>query len=151
MPGAVGNIILTPGSNHTVTTTNVREFQLASLVIPDPGYPWRPLAFAWVQGNSSAGTDPGNRQVGNGNYGLLSIMPPAGISNVIYSLGVCTGSRATDTYVVMPSATTNTTPLTQPAITGGLELDLFGCLFSGSTYTYLGANLTMFVMVVPSL
>lgn len=151
VPGAVGNIILTPGSSHTVGTTLVREFQLASLVIPDPGYLWRPLAFAWVQGNSSGGTAPSGRQVGNGNYGLLSIMPPSGVSNVIYSLGICTGSIATDTYVVLPSAIANTTPLTQPAISGGLELDLFGCCFSGNTYTYLGTNLTMFVLVVPSL
>lgn len=149
--GAVGSVLLGVGASHTVTTTTVREFQMASLVIPDPGYPWRPLPFAWVQGNSSGGTNPGTRLSGNGDYGLITCCPPSGVSNTVYGVGVCTASFVTDTYLLTPYAGANQTPLSAPPITGGLELDLFGSCWSGTSYTFYGTNLVYFCLVVPSL
>lgn len=149
--GAVGTIMLAPGATHTVATTSVREYQLASLVIPDPGYPWRPLPFAWVQGNSGQAANPGTRQIGTGNYGLLTCCPPSGVSDTVYGLGLCTASFVTDTYALGPYALANQTHASVPAINGGLELDLYGCLWSGTTYTFVGTNLNFFVIVVPSL
>lgn len=148
--GAIGTINLASGVTHTVSTTTVREYQLASIVIPDPGFPWKPLPFAWVQGNSSSGTNPGTRQSGNGNYGLLTCMPPSGVSDTVYGLGLCTASYVTDTYAMTPYAATNQTHTSVPAINGSLELDLYGCLWSGTTYTFVGTNLNFLVLVLAS-
>ena len=144
-------LILSSGAWHTVTTTTVREYTLATIAIPDPGFPWRPFPFAWVQGNGSGGGTPTSRQSGTGSYGLLTVMPPEGVSDTIYGMGICTGSFYTDTYLVTPSAIQGQVPTDAPAITGGLTLNLSGCCFSGSSYTYFGQNLTYFCLVVPSL
>lgn len=54
-----GVVYLAADATHTViSTSNTREFRLASIYVTDPGYPWYPLAFAWVLGKSG-GTDPG--------------------------------------------------------------------------------------------
>ena len=147
--GAVGTILLS--GSHTVGTSSIREYKLASIPIPDPGFPWRPLPFAWVQGSSASGGVPASRQVGNGNYGLLAVMPPAGVSDQVYGAGICTGSSVTDTYPVLPYAAANQSPTTVPAISGSLELDLFGSCWSGTSYTFYAANLVYLVMVVPAL
>lgn len=148
--GAVGSILLASGSTHTVTTTNVREFKLASIVIPDPGYVWRPMPFAWVQGNTSGGSNPGGRSGGNGNYGLLTCLPPSGVSDVVYGAGVCTAALVTDTYLLTPFALANQTHTSVPAISGGITLDLYCSCFSGTSYIFSGTNLVYYVMVVPS-
>lgn len=148
---ASGTVNLTSGQSHTVTTTTLREYRLATISIPDPGYLWRPLPFAWVQGNSSGGSVPATPDLGNGNYGLLTCTPPSGVSDTIYGTAICTGKPTTDTYVVTPFALPSQTPTSVPAITGALQLDLYGCCFSGTTYTFIGTNLQYFVLVVPAL
>lgn len=145
-----GQLLLSSGVQHQVTTTGLREFQLGACVIPDPGYPWRPWPFAWVQGNAG-GTSPGTRQQGNGNYGLLTVMPPSGVSDQVYGVGICTASLAPDLYALTPHAGLNQTHVSVPAVTGGLELDLFGCCFSGNNFVFGGTNLSFFVLVIPSL
>lgn len=147
---AIGSVLIT--ASHTVTSVTLREFKLASIVIPDPGYPWRPLPFAWVAGNSLGGTTPADRQHGNSSFGLLSVMPPSGVSDTVYGVGLCTASIRTDYYPVLPYAAAGSTPTSVPAITGSLELDLYGCCNStSSTYTFLPDNLTFFVFVAPGL
>lgn len=149
--GAIGTQLLGSGSTRTVNTTNVREFKLASIPVPDPGFPWRPLPFAWIQGNSSASPVPANRQVGTGNFGLVTCCPPSGVSDTVYGIAICTGSYFTDTYMLTPFAGANQTHLSVPPINGALQLDLYCSCWSGTTYSFLGANLTFFVLVVPSL
>lgn len=149
--GAVGTILLGTGSSHTCNTSSPREFKIATITIPDPGYPYRVLPFAWVQGNSSAGIDPGTRTLGNGDYGLLTCMPPSGVSDQVYGIAVCTASRFTDSYLLTPYAVLNQTNISVPAVTGSLILDLYGSCWSGATYTFYGTNLSYFVWVVPGL
>lgn len=157
-PGVVGSIDLAPGASKTVGTSTLREYRMASIQIPDPGYAWRPLAFAWVTGNSSGGPTPDSRTMGNGSYGLISVMPPSGTSDTVYAAATCTASRTSNVYLATPfapgGATTPVTPLNQPPINGALELGLYGCCFSGAsqlTYTFYGINLQFHVLVVPAL
>lgn len=151
--GAIGTAFLTAAT--TVSTTVARELKLASIAIPDPGYPWRPWPFGWVMGNSAGGGAAPGRGLGNGNYGLLTVMPPVTVSNQIYGIGICTGSPFSDHYPIVPYAaagqSTIQTPLNVPPIVGGLELDLYGCCWSGTSYTYLPTNLTFWVLVLPAL
>jgi hypothetical protein len=143
-------LILINGS-HTVSTSNVREFQLASLELPDPGYPWVPLCYGLVQGDSSGGTAPAYRQEGNGDFGLITVLPPLAVSNQVYGTAVCTGSIKTNTYPITPFAAPNQTALTVTPITGPLELDVWGCCFSGTSYTFYEANFTFFILQVASM
>lgn len=149
--GAVGTILLASGTSHTVSTTSPREYKIATVTIPDPGFPWRPLPFAWVQGNASGGTNPGFRIQGNADYGMLTCMPPSGVSDQVYGLGVATGSFFTDTYLLTPFAAASQTNTSVPAVTGGLTLDLYGSCWSGTSYTWIGTNLNYFIWVVPAL
>jgi hypothetical protein len=144
-------ILLVPGASHTVSTTSPREYQLGTIEVADPGFPWRPLPFAWVQGGDLNATAPPTQQAGTGNFGLLSVMPPQGVSDIVYGVGLCTDSYLPDTYLVTPYAGAGQTPSQAPAIVGSMELDLFGCVASGSEYTYLGNGFVYFIQIVPSL
>ena len=149
-PASVGSQIGQVAFTGSYTATNASApHKLASMVIPDPGWPWRPLALAWVAGDSSGAANPGSRTIGTGNYGLLTVAPPA--NSPIYSIGICTGSFFTDTYPVTPYAAAGQTPTSVPAITGGLELDLFAQMWSGTTYTWYSAGLDFQIGVVPAL
>lgn len=144
-------IYLASGSNHTVTTTVPTEFKLASVTISDPGWPWRPLPFANVMG-MAAGTASTSRNLGNGNYGLLTCAPPTSVSSTVYGAGVCSAVyNVLDFYQLLPYALANQTPLTVPAINGSLELDLYCSNWTGNNYTFSGTGLTFWVWVVPAL
>lgn len=134
---------------QTVTSTTLRSLKLATVQIPSPGYSWVPLIFAWVPGNSGGAGTPGSRQAGNGNFGLLTVMPPAP-STQIYAMGAATASIATDYYPVLPYATQNQTPTTVGPISGALQLDLWGCCWSGGLSYTFGPPLSFFVMVYPA-
>lgn len=132
---------------HTSTTAgSLREYQIAKIVVPDPGFPWLPLPFAWVRGYA-AGATP-NIGYGNGNYGLVTVMPPSG--NTKYAIGI--GTDAVNRYgvvAVMPYAAPGATPT---SVTGSLELSLYGNLWSGTDgYVYSGVQLQYMILVVPAL
>lgn len=144
-----GGIILGSSSQHTCTTSSIREFKLATLAVTDPGFPWIPMPFATVTG-WSADTDPGSRIVSTNSVGQLAVMKPTGTE--VYGAGVCAGVyNRPNLYVVMPYGASNMTPITQPAITGGATLDLYGSCLQGTNYVFHGVNLTFHVLVVPSM
>jgi hypothetical protein len=144
-----GTIYLTSGNTHTVTTTTLREYKLASIPIPDPGYPWFPLPFALVGGYSS-GPNPSDRTKGTGNLGLLTVMPPSGVSDTIYGTTACAGAYNVPSYYpLLPYGASGDTPTTVPAVQGALELDLWGCCFTLTSYIFTGTGLTFSVLVVP--
>lgn len=144
------------GSNsQTVTTTNINEYIIASMPIPDPGYPWIPWPIAYISGQA-AGSPSGSRFVGNGNLGFLTVTPPSGISNTIYGMGLAAGDTVTRWYRLLPGCIgTNpgnpVTPLTQPPILGPLTLDLGACCWSGAGFTVNGPNLVFHITVLPAL
>jgi len=137
-------------SQTSSSNVNVRGVKLGTATVLDPGYPWLPLVFAQVAGNSAAVGSPASRQVGNGSYGLLAVCPPAGVSDQLYGLGTATASVATDVYSVLPFATLNQNPaIISPG--QNVELDLWGsCWPGGVSYTFFPPT-SYFVLVLPAL
>lgn len=145
-----GQILIS--SAQTVLTNNIRELQIASIEVPDPGYPWRALPFAIVQGGDpGSGNVPNSRLEGTSTFGMLAVLPPQGISNQVYSAGICTDTYYMNFYQCLPYAGANQTPLTVPPIIGGLELDLCGSCWSGSGYQFGPAGLMYWILVMPSM
>jgi hypothetical protein len=153
--------IATTGTNflgsasYTTTTTNVNEYIIASIPIPDPGFAWYPLAFAYISAQTG-GSSSGSRFVGNGNFGYLTVSPPAAVSATIYAAGICTDSPITNWYQAMPSAiASNTTqpqtPTNTPPILGGLTLNLAACCWQGNAYTWNGPGLVFHIIVIPAI
>lgn len=143
------------GSTFTTTTTNIGEYIIASIPIPDPGFPWIPFAYAYISAQSG-GTPSGTRFNGNGNFGFLAVIPPSGVSNTIYASGVCTDDPVTNWYQALPHGyATNPqspqTPLTNPPILGPLTLNLTGCCWSGNAYSWNGPNLVFHITVMPAM
>jgi hypothetical protein len=143
------------GDSFTVTTTTLQEYIIASMPIPDPGYPWIPWVTVYISGQA-AGSPSGSRFIGNGNFGLLTVMPPSGVSSKIYAAGVCTSDTVTNWYQATPyggaqNPQTPTTPLTQPPIIGPLTLDLGCCCWQGNGYTFNGPGKVFHVTVLPAM
>ena len=135
---------------HAVSTTNLREYLIASLPIPDPGYPWIPLPFATITGQA-LGTASNSRLLGNGNPGLLTVTPPTGAA--VYGAGVCAADTRPNIYQVVPGVSPigSITPVTQPPINGALTLNLYGCCWNtGGSYQFSSAGLTFHILVVPA-
>ena len=150
-------ILLTGSASKTVGqgtpgTSPLRATTLAQLSIPDPGYPYVPLPFAWVQGSSSSAAAPASSMVGNSNFGLLTAMPPDGAGDTVYGAGTCTASPTANIYSLVPYARPSQTPTSYPYVTGNLQLNLYGSSWATSgQYTFYGTNLTYLVLVVPSI
>lgn len=143
-----GHINLASNATQLVTTSTLREYQLATITIADPGFPWLALPFGFVQGGDpTAPADPG-RTMGTGNFGLLSVLPPTGVSDQIYGVGLCTATYRYDFYKVHPYATTNQLPA---PIHGGLSLGLYGCCWTGAEYTFTGNGLMFWVLMLPAM
>ena len=135
---------------HAVSTTNLREYLIASLPIPDPGYPWIPIPFATITGQA-LGTASNSRLLGNGNPGLLTVTPPTGAA--VYGAGVCAADTRPNIYQVVPgvSPVGSITPATQPPISGALTLNLYGCCWNtGGSYQFSSVGLTFHILVVPA-
>ena len=124
---------------------------MASIAIPDPGYPWRPLGFATVQGGNPNGTQPDSPYQGTNTFGLLTILPPQGVSDQVYSAGICTDTFELGFNQCIPYATANQTPQTVPPILGSLELDLCGSCWTGSGYQFTPAGILYWVLVTPAM
>lgn len=147
-----GIVYLQPGNTQSViSTSNSRETRLASITVPNPGYPWFPLCFAFVQGKSG-GADPGQGHT-NTNVGQLVVQPPQGVSDNIYAAAICLSSMNYNFHTLLPNARVGSpavTPLTFPAVTGSLQLDLYGSCYTGSSYTWSGTGLAYYILVFPA-
>lgn len=120
------------------TSTSFRDKRLASITVPDPGYPWIPMPYAAVTGQSSDAQPPEGYWGGNGVCGLLSVAPDTG--ETVYGRGVCTDSLAAATRYLIPSADAGATPLTTPPVEGELTLNLYGSCFQGSGYIFSASS-----------
>ena len=132
---------LTGTATHEITTVNPREFQLASLAIPDLGYPYTPLFFAVVRGGSLNGTAV-SRVMGTGNYAQISVYKS---DNTRYAFTLTAGQQPLDAFTCMPSADVTT------AISGANTFGLWAGLQSGTTYTFSAVGLQFYVLCFPGL
>lgn len=146
-----GVVYLPPGVTYTTTTPNLGELKIATIDIPYPGYPWLPYPFAVVEGYSSA-AGSGSNLYGNGNFGILTVTP-LGETTPLYGACLCTDDTVPNFYQVIPSAVSTgpVTPASQPPITTDITLELSGCNWAGSNYTFSGNGLTFFVAIFPAL
>lgn len=147
-PEAIGNLLFSP--SMTISGTSSPQ-QMAEITIPDPGYPWRPIPYGLVSGDSSGTTKPSLRTTGTSCYGLVTVAPDPAISTQVYGIGICTGSWFTDSYPITPYAAAGQTPTSVPPINGGMQLYLYGSVWSGTTYTFYANSLSYGILVVPAL
>lgn len=150
------------------TTPNINEIILAQISVPDPGYPWWPLPFAYVRA-ASGGTATLDTS-GTGNIGCLTVMIE-GVSSTYYGVGLCTDDINPSYYPVVPyglaAQTQNLvtaevmTPATYPPLpptttSGATVFQLGACNLPGAqnntnlSYFFSGANLTYFILVIPA-
>lgn len=148
LPAGVGTTIITGPT--TVTSTSTPGTPLATIPVPDLGFPYRVLPFAFVSGDSSGSTAPARVDVGTGSYGLLLCTTAAATSQPL-GIGICTGSYRTNVCTLVPDALTNQTPSSVPALSGAQTVNLYGCLWSGTTYTFYPTELIFYVLCVPAL
>jgi hypothetical protein len=136
--------------SYTCTTTSTREKLLATITVPDPGFPYHPLPFGFVSGqaSSTAGLYPWS---GNGILGQLTVCPPAESGDTIYGVGACSDSPTTGLYPFFPYGASGTTPTNRPAVSGTLRLDLYGCCLEGNGYSFSSTGLTFYVIVIPAM
>ena len=146
-----GTAYLAPGMTHTVTTTTAREYKIASITVPDPGYPWIPLCFGTIGGYFNGNPDP-NRTIGTDNLGQVTVMPPSGVSDTIYAAGALNGiPQRMSYYPFIPHGGLNWTPSNVPVINGSLTLNLYGCCYGVSGFVFSGTGLNYRVLVFPAL
>jgi hypothetical protein len=149
---AIGVSTLTSGSVHTVTGTGT--FILATISIPDPGFPFLVLPFGWVEGDASSGPAFTLPQNGNGCYGLLTVQDPG--SGLIYGGGVCASDSQTNLYPIFPDVFPGQSlaPLTAASAGGPThELELIASASGSGTvsYNFYGTDMSFWCFIVPSL
>lgn len=134
----------------TSTSTTIRDKKLASVTITDPGYAYIPLPFGSV--TAQAGSTPGlYGWSGNAVCGQLTVAPPPGSGDTVYGLGGCSDSPIAAPYPLFPYGGSGVYPGTQPSVSGNLTLDLYGCCFQGSGYTFSSTGLVFYVIIMPAL
>ena len=145
-----GTTFLAPSNSHQVNTSGIREYKIAAINVPDPGFPWFPLCFGLIGGYANV-TATADRTAGSNRLGRVSVMPPAGVSDTVYAMAICTGvPQRLSYYPVLPVAGQNVTPATAPPIVGPLELDLWGSCVSQTPYVFTGLGLSFQVIAFPA-
>lgn len=161
--GVIGENLLGEGQALCTLSGTPRDADLAHLPIPDPGWPYRILPFAWIKGWAEG--DQPDDLTGTGNYGLLTVMAPTG--STIYGLGLGTGTAfltpsspgippggnyGQDQIPVTPYAAINQTPTSVAPNTGAIDLHLYGSLWSGSDgFTFYGHGMAFMALIFPAL
>lgn len=146
-----GTTFLAPSNSHQVNTSGIREYKIAAINIPDPGFPWFPLCFGLVGGYANV-TATADRTAGSNRLGRVAIMPPSGVSDTVYGLAVCTGvPQRLSYYPLLPTAAQNANPTNTPPIIGPLELDMWGSCYSQTPYVFTGLGLSFQVVAMPAI
>lgn len=146
-----GTAYLAPSMTHTVNTTTIREYKIASITVPDPGYPWIPLCFGVIGGYYNT-TPDADRTIATDYLGQVTVMPPSGVSDTIYAAGALNGvAQRTSWYPFMPHAGLNWTPTSVGHIDGPLTLDLYGCCYGVGGFVFTGTGLNFRVLAFPTM
>lgn len=145
-----GTTYLAPSNSHQVNTTDIREYKIAAINVPDPGFPWIPLCFGLVGGYANV-TATADRTAGSNRLGRVTVMPPSSVNNNVYGMAICTGvPQRLNYYPLLPVAAQNATPINVPPIVGPMELDLWGSCISQTPYVFTGLGLSFQVIAFPA-
>ncbi|AON96988.1 minor tail protein [Mycobacterium phage Tonenili] len=134
--------------NRVVTTVNAKEFQVAEMTIPDPGFPYIPLIFATIQGAAASAATTPLRHMGTNNYGQLSVLDD---ENTKYAWAVCGSRKTYDFYTALPFADPTVNPTSRPPVYGPLTLGLWIGLWSGTTFTFNSTGLQFYAICYPGI
>lgn len=137
----------------TVHTREPREALLASVDVPDLGFPWIPVPFGIVWGRSLANKNADFAKSSSA-LGWLSVLDVNSTENTAYGIGAAEGSTQDTQSLVLPSssATTTSTSSKKPEpVTGPMTLGLYGSKWLGSdAYLFLEQASRFYVFVAPS-
>lgn len=139
------------------TAGALRDQSLATITIPDPGYPWVPLPFATVWGYAQATTgatplaDPAQQ---TDTFGLLVVMLDSSTDTTSYASGATSASWQTRRTRVLPMSGVPpnvTVSARSPAYVGGATLTLYGSRWLGAgSYQFSDQNLDYYVIAAPA-
>lgn len=127
----------------TVSGSGFRALLLGTVSVPDPGFPYVVLPFAWVSG-SAAGT--GSRWAGAGTSAKLVVMPTS--SDAVCGWGVCAASQRPSSYPLTPAVSMG---VASQKFTGAITLGLYGSVMTegaGLSYTFGGGS--FYVITLPA-
>ena len=146
-PTFVGPSQVFLSGSRVVTTINAKEYQVATMTIPDPGYPYYPLCFAMIRGGAQQVTAEPPRSQGTPNYGQVNILAS---DNTKYGWGICTSRKVWDFHMCLPFADTSINPTTRPPVQGALTLGLWVGLWGGTTFTFDSGGLQFWSINYPA-
>lgn len=132
-------------SQHTCTTTNVKEYEAARLTIPDPGFPYIPIPFALVLGGALAGT-AASESVGTSIYGQITILDA---SNTKWGWCITSGQKQLVYHSCLPFADSTVNPTSRPPVTGSTTLSLYLSVWGGASYTFDPLGLQFYAIAMP--
>lgn len=133
---------------RTVTTTSSKEYQVATMTITDPGFPYYPATFAYIRGGPLGAIQNPPRTMGTPNFGQVSILAA---DNTKYGWSLCGSRKVYAHHLVLPFADNTINPTTRPPVEGDLTLGLWVGLWGGTSYTFDSADLQFFTICYPAL
>ena len=163
--GSYGTILVNSTTTVTSVTQNINEITLAQIAVPDPGYRWIALPFAYVRAGSGGSSTV--LTSGTGNFGALTVTIE-GNTNTLYGVGICTDDPNPNYYPLVPygsplntnnSITGAQTPLSNPSLpptttSGETVFQLGACNLPGiansNNYNFSGVNLIYYILVLPA-
>lgn len=131
--------------DRVVSSTNAKEYQAATLTIPDPGFPYIPLIFAQILGGSTLG-NAANRSMGTGSFGQVSVLRS---DNQKYAWCLATSHKTLAYHNALPFADSAVDPAARPPLEGTNTFGLWLGLWSGTTYTFNSTGLQFYALVYP--
>lgn len=144
-------------SSIRVNQLEPRETLLATVNVPDPGYPWVPMPFATVWGQAIPNTATPDPSTDVGTVGFLSVLDVNDSANEAYGVGAAMGRSVLSPALVLPNAANtaasadSTSSKTDPVI-GPMSLGLYASRWLGTdSYQFVSQALRYWVIAAPAM
>lgn len=144
------------------TSTGIGNgYLLSKLTLTYPGWPYIPLVFGWVMGDSGgpvgAPPSPQGRVTGNGWYGEIHVMNYSDSSDsTVYGYARCTDTPYPNLYPLIPytlvptSVNNNTTGTPTNGLTSSINLGMYGVASGGTGYRFYDTPMVFFAIAFPA-
>lgn len=162
LANSVGQAVITTVTTLTTSDGTNSGTLLAQCTIADPGWPYIPLVFGWVLGDSggsvNAPSPPSGRTSGNGWYGVIQVTNMTDENDpTIYGYAKCNDSPYANIYpiipfTVVPSSSNDTTNTGMPSNgkTGDMTLGMYGSASGGTGYNIYPSPMVFFAIPFPA-